>query len=271
MPGSAADPVVLDPFRTIVEVGWSKVPEYIKISVPFEMVSEAGGLVVCSADPVAFPYTGASSLTETYIVSSAVDNRIVGGKPYSLSATGYWRHKQEELTVDSGDYPVTISGTPAGPFIDQAPGAWTYTFAGLSGSSGHGTRIVALSADAYADADYPGLPADLFEVTTQNVDLVAHEITDSPACGYQDPGPPPTNFVPFQQAPDTGTGANPDRDIFFAAAATLASAALNFAGVSATYREVTYSPVAISGSDENDYLSDGQSRSINILCKRSTS
>jgi hypothetical protein len=271
MPGTAANPVVLDPFRTLVEVGWSKVPEYIRISVPIEMIGEAGGLITCSADPIPFPYTGASSLTETYLISSTVDNHLEAEKPYSLEATGYWRNKEEELTVDGGEHPVTITAVPEGPFIQEEPDAWSYTWAGLSGSSGHATRITAQAGEAFSDPDYPGLPTDLFEATAQDLELVAHEITASPACGYEDPGPPPTNFRPRQAAPDTGTGANPDLDVFFAAAFTLGSATLNFASLGVSYRDETYSPVAISGSEENDYLFVDGTYAIDILCKRNSS
>jgi len=271
MPGSVGDPVVLDPFRTIIEVGWSKLPEYIRITVPVEMISGAGGLDACPAEyPSEFPYTG-SFLTETYLTGYSVNNLIEADKPYALTATGYWRHKSEELTVDSGEFPVTITGVPDGPFIDETPADWTYVYAALDGSGGHGTRIKALTADGFADPDYPGLPVDLYEVTSQDLELVAHEITAAAACGYEDPGPPPTNYRPFEAAPHTGTGANPDLDIFFAAAAVIASGALNFVTVAVSYRGESYSPVAISGSEDNQYEIEDGDYSVSILCKRDSS
>ncbi|TCN30351.1 hypothetical protein [Sinorhizobium americanum] len=271
MAGSESNPVVLDPFRTIVEVGWNLVPEYIEIIVPIEATSTGDGQNACPAEyPDQFPYGDALSLTSTYLVSYLVDNVIEAGKPYALSAMGYWRHKSESLTVDSGDNPVTITGVPEGPFIDVSPDAWTHTYAGEGGSSGHGVRIAGLEASEYEDPDYPGLPDDFYAATTQDLDAVAHQITDVPACGWQDPGPPPTNYRPWETAPDTGTGPNADLDVYFAAAAEIGAGALNFASIAVSYRDLSYSPVAISGSDENDYIHESGNHSIRILCKRDT-
>jgi len=271
MPGSVGNPVVLDPFRTIVEVGWSKLPEYIRILVPVEMISGAGGQDACPAEyPDEFPYTG-SFLTETYLTAYSVENSLTEDKPYALTATGYWRNKSEELTVDSGEFPVTITGVPDGPFIDEELDGWTYVYAALGGSGGHGTRITGLTAAEFSDPDYPDLPTDFYEATTQDLDLVAHEITSPPACGYEDPGPPPTNYRPFEAAPHTGTGSNPDLDIFFGTAAVIASGALNFATVAVSYRGETYSPVAISGSEDNEYEIEDGDYSVSVLCKRVSS
>lgn len=98
--------------------------------------------------------------------------------------------------------------------------------------------------------------------------MLAHQITGAPECGYQDPGPPPTNYMPSQTAPDTGTGADPDPNVFFAAAATIGTATLSFAGIAVSYRGATYSPVAISGSTENEYLVENGAITISVLCKR---
>lgn len=270
MAGSESDPVILDPFRTIVEVGWRSIPEFIKVVIRIGSDSTGDGLIACPAEyPDPFPYSGVN-LTDTYLVTYVVDNVIEAGVPYSLTAIGYWRTHSRFMTVDSGEHPVTISGVPDGPFIDQSPAAWTYTYVGFAGSSGHGVRVTALSADEFDDPDYPSLPDDFYSTTSQPLAMLAHAITDAPACGWQDPGPPPTNYMPSQSAPDTGTGANADEDIYFAAAATIGSATLNFAGVTVSYRGETYSPIAISGSTENTYLRGDDATSISVLCKRNT-
>lgn len=49
MPGSASDPVILDPFRTIIEVGWRSVPEYIEILIPIGSAIAGDGLIACPA------------------------------------------------------------------------------------------------------------------------------------------------------------------------------------------------------------------------------
>ncbi|MEJ6845076.1 hypothetical protein V3589_02485 [Sinorhizobium fredii] len=270
MPGSVGNPVVLDPFRTIVEVGWRKVPEYIRITVPIESdIVGADEFGTCPLEGT-FPYGG--ELTQTYLVSGEARNRIEEGKPYDLQAIGYWRTSSRTLTVDSGEHPVTISGVPEGPFVNAAVGAWEYAYVGLASGSGSALRIGEVTADEYDDPDFPSLPGELYEATSHDIDLIAHEITASPECGET-----PGGFLVSPTAPTTGTGANADMDVFFATAATIASGSVNLAGISVGYRGETYSPIAISRETGNDrYLSGDPDfpsgrYAIDVLCKRDSS
>ncbi|MEY9829825.1 hypothetical protein ABIA25_001640 [Sinorhizobium fredii] len=129
-----------------------------------------------------------------------------------------------------------------------------------------------VTADEYDDPDFPSLPGELYEATSHDIDLIAHEITASPECGET-----PGGFLVSPTAPTTGTGANADMDVFFATAATIASGSVNLAGISVGYRGETYSPIAISRETGNDrYLSGDPDfpsgrYAIDVLCKRDSS
>lgn len=250
MPGSVSDPVVLDPFRTIVEVGWPTTPKYIAVTFHFKSTNAVasgayGGIVdfyIGDQVPRATISTTAADFDENTVSTGHFFDGVVG---YTTSGSH---------AIPLAD--VTFTGAPVGPFYDETWPQWTY---GGESDCVMGYHFPAISGAAITDAAY-SLPA-FKGATSLSGSVLAHAFTGSPVVGADEYDPDTdtynnyvTNYIAKitkSSSSDTTTAAAYD------AATSIGSISISFAGMTAAYRGRTYSIIGIDAGLDDDYAPFG--------------
>ncbi|MBX9757202.1 MAG: hypothetical protein K2Y29_00385 [Beijerinckiaceae bacterium] len=238
--GSNASPVSLDPFQTIVGVGWPARATYL--AIPFALTNILASAQEPDTGSCTLPYTappgGGTSLLATYLKTITYSYSSESLETaYSASPALYKRTGTSGSWTSAGT--TTPTGMPAAGQV-KTPPAWSIavTSAGLirwqisagehpSGLTIPGSSIRKFASGATANVDHFGIP-----------------FTGPQACYYPDPD---------ETTPDLGIKgapyvfidpeANPE-----AAISAGALQAFDFSGATVTYEGETYSVVGV-GSD----------------------
>lgn len=226
MPGSAANPVVLDPFRTITEVGWGR---FLALEISFRGGFEAYPQVACA--PVVNEInsdnpnwaSGLKACKGEYMVNGVpIENptdeqKIVSAREWK---GGTWHN------LSWGQYAVTMPNLPADMRTDF--GEFERRWAGSSFIlPTKGTAISPISETVKV----PGFTDLLFD---EGLDVSLdfdklEELTGAILCSYHF-GNPDTWYLARAYTPGTFL---PTLSLIFP-----------MAGITATYKDATYRPIA---------------------------
>lgn len=181
MPGSAADPVVLDPMQTIVEVGWPA--RLIAIELRFKheyhakTVACTGGTTDAPPDPHA----------QGYLIDAQFDYNNSGGAAFNRA---WLVHGTTSEAVDNSE--VTASGLPSWPADSaQSFGDWQYAAtSGTADGTDSGTDIDGASPGAQwatpagSELAYnvPLNSQKFVSVTSLDMSLWGEPVTGAPIC-----------------------------------------------------------------------------------------
>lgn len=264
MPGAPGNAVVLDPFRTIIEVGWNIVPKYIVIRTAIELevtaiLSEEISGWTCPppeydehGNPIGprWPYEGIpggwkSGCLISWQVDILPDQET--GKAYERTATGIWKDKTESLSVDTGEHPVTITGLTVETIATGNHAEWAYAGVGSGGNPNYIVIVEKPTAEEASDPDY-GIGGTLFgnyyETMSIPAKVLAHALVGPPECGIYDlNGVDTFQSNPVTVSPTSFTNADYDQ-AYLATADEVGAGTLALSGITVSYRGATYKPIA---------------------------
>jgi len=246
MPGSAANPVVLDPFRTIIEVGWGA--RFMALEISYRADKEFDNPVSCS--PPEHEVTPEDNLSGglhryygTYLSSLGVPIETPTTEQKILNAYlwkgGGWQ------SLAWGDYGATMPDLPGS--MEEVFAPFTYHDGGTEDPfylPAPGTTMTPPDPDLPVPG-YTDLRFDENAASTVDIDKMI-ELTGSIMCCYHALSPD----VTFRARSYTPGAFLPTLSLFFP-----------MDGVSATYLGKTYNPVA------SKLLPDAGSRVIILLEK----